>query len=405
MGEPHTIRPLLVKSPQRTAFISFSILYFLVIFYLFHASARDPTSVFFDPRHGLDPIYTTLRTAQAEEFIKNATELSAPRPKPQKPQLAVGVATVQRPGKRYFRAALGSLLEGLDKSERDAIHLTTFIANVNPEEHQAYREPWLHTLSDEVLTYKYTSPPTQAEMSSLEKTDLEHRVKPMLDYIFLIKACYNTGAPFIAMIEDDVIANDAWYRRLQSALHSLSEEDIASTSYIRLFFNSGLLGWNSERWREHLAFSVFVAVTVFITIRILSHYSDSCSSFLTTRTVLVILFVCTPAIIGLYYAGGRLTVAPLRRGIIRMDTHGCCSQALVFPRYRVPDLIRYWEERGSGFIDSLTEQYSNERDLSRWAIVPSVFQHVGSISTKGDSASDVASRIWNSDFEFYRPAA
>jgi hypothetical protein len=207
------------------------------------------------------------------------------------------------------------------------------------------------------------------------------------------------------MLEDDVIANNAWYRRTQTALHSLSPQDIAATSYIRLFFNSGLQGWNSERWPEHLLSSLLIAGLVLITLRLLRRYSPSCATFLTPRTVLVILFLCTPAIIGLYYASGRLTVAPLRHGIIRMDTHGCCSQAFVFPRHVVPELIRFWEERGSGFIDSLTEEWSNAKGMARWAVVPSVFQHVGATSSKGEGASNVAARIWNAEFEVFRPGS
>jgi hypothetical protein len=300
---------------------------------------------------------------------------------------------------------LGSVLEGLHPSEREEIHLTTFIANANPDEHQAYHEPWLYALSDEVLTYKNTSSSIQAQVSSLETSDLEHRIKPMLDYIFLAKACYETGAPFIAILEDDVIANDVWYRRFRSTLQLLSQEDVAQTSYIRLFFNSGLLGWNSERWPEHLLFSSIIALSVLITIRLLRRCSEKCSTFLTPNTVLVILFLCTPLTIGLYYASGRLTVSPLPHGIVRMDTHGCCSQGLVFPRFRVPELIAYWEGRDSGFIDSLTEDFSNERGLARWAVVPSVFQHVGSVSSKGERDSAVAVGIWNEEFERYQPAA
>jgi hypothetical protein len=404
MSELHAIRCLLDKSPQRTAFISFCLLYVLAFLYFFYASAQDPTSLFFDSRRGLDPIYTTLRTAQAEEFIRNATEHSPVRSTPRQPQLAIGIATVQRPGKRYFRAALGSVLEGLQSSERDVIHVTTLIANANPEGHQAYHEPWLYALSDDVLIYQNATPYMQAQMLSLEESDVEHRVKPMLDYIHLAKACYETGAEFIAMLEDDVIASNNWYRRTRTAIQSLSEQDLARTSYIRLFFNSGLQGWNSERWPEHTFSSVLIAASILIIIRILRRYSNSCSTFLTLRTVVVILFICTPATIGLYYASGRLTVAPLRHGLLKMDTHGCCSQALVFPRYRIPELIRYWENRGSGFIDSLTEDYSNERRLARWTAVPSVFQHVGAISTKGDRDSAVASRIWNAEFEILRPA-
>ncbi len=58
-------------------------------------------------------------------------------------------------------------------------------------------------------------------------------------------------------------------------------------------------------------------------------------------------------------------------------------------------------------IDSLTELYANEKALVRYAITPSVFQHVGGTSSKptfttrwGRSNTE---NIWNFSFEKLDP--
>lgn len=125
--------------------------YFLAALYLTKASSRDPSSAFFQPNTAFEPNYSTIRQRQAEAFIGNATENS--RTAKSEPRLCVGIASVQR-DERYFRTAVGSLLEGLDRKERDEIHLVTLIANSSPQEHPAFNEAWLERLSDQVLTYR-----------------------------------------------------------------------------------------------------------------------------------------------------------------------------------------------------------------------------------------------------------
>ena len=121
----------------------------------------------------------------------------------------------------------------------------------------------------------------------------------------------------------------------------------------------------------------------------------------------VVVLVHVPAFILLYFAAGRLTVAPLRRGLRLMDEFGCCSQALLFPSRAIPDLVRFYQGEGIGFVDVLTESYADDLGLHRWALIPSVFQHIGGKSSKGDDYEhsrwnrSVAANIWNFDFELF----
>lgn len=116
--------------------------------------------------------------------------------------------------------------------------------------------------------------------------------------------------------------------------------------------------------------------------------------------------ICIPLCILLFFAAGRITVAPLPTGINQMNNFGCCSQGLVFSHNKALDLIEWYETKKVGFVDMLTEEYADIHDKTRWALTPSVLQHVGRKSSKGDDFGknakyhmSVAEKIWNFGFE------
>jgi hypothetical protein len=91
-----------------------------------------------------------------------------------------------------------------------------------------------------------------------------------------------------------------------------------------------------------------------------------------------------------------------------MNSYGCCSQALLFPREQVPPLLDYFKKERTGLRDVLIEMYADQKRLTRWALTPSVFQHIGSRSSKwkgnGSEVVDengliATERIWNYHFE------
>lgn len=69
------------------------------------------------------------------------------------PQICLGFATIARKGARYFKSAVGSVLEGLSEEERADIHLILSIAHTDPSQHPAYYESWFHKVADQVLVY------------------------------------------------------------------------------------------------------------------------------------------------------------------------------------------------------------------------------------------------------------
>ena len=151
--------------------------------------------------------------------LSKQTDMSTPLSVTQR--LCLGIPNIARKGVRYFKHTVGTLLEGLDETERADIHLILFIAHTDPSQHPAYAEPWLDKLADQVLLYNasevdighlQTLETDEAKASGLEKA--------LFDYRYLLKACEAIDTPYIIMLEDDVVALDGWYHRTRDALAS-----------------------------------------------------------------------------------------------------------------------------------------------------------------------------------------
>lgn len=70
------------------------------------------------------------------------------------------------------------------------------------------------------------------------------------------------------------------------------------------------------------------------------------------------------------------------------------------------DLIDWYETKKIGFVDMLTEEYADRHGELRLALTPSVIQHIGRKSSKGDDFGagskyhkSVAEKLWNFAFE------
>ncbi|KAJ5720927.1 uncharacterized protein N7483_008861 [Penicillium malachiteum] len=183
------------------------------------------------------------------------------------PELCVGIATVARRGARYFKSTVGSLLEGLSEEERSGINLILFIAHTNASEHPAYAEPWLFKVADNVLLYD----PQTVDINHIRELETDAakvhgREKPLFDYTYLLEACAATNAPYVAMIEDDVVAQDGWYHKTREAIKSADKQikQIGAPHwlYLRLFYTEEFFGWNSEFWFTYLTASISVVALI-----------------------------------------------------------------------------------------------------------------------------------------------
>ncbi|KAJ5214923.1 hypothetical protein N7468_010602 [Penicillium chermesinum] len=393
-------------------FLYFSIGYILLTLYVRTRTVRDPGSLFFDPWTAYDPSYSAYRLGQGEAYIDSISNSSVhPVPKAgPNPEICLGIATVARKGIRYFHDAVGTVLEGLSAEERANIYLILFIAHTEPARHPAYQEKWLYEVPDKVLLYQ----PDKIDMQRIQalEKDTEN---------YLMRACNDVGTKYLLLMEDDVVAQDGWYHRTREALAIAEKktEKLGASKwlYLRLFYSEEFFGWNSEEWPTYLWYSILAIVVVALVSLGSRQYIPSVKPHMPNSTVLLLCFVCTPLLIILFFAAGRTTMLPLPKGVHLMQNFGCCSQAFVFPRERVPELLELYKSKEEGYVDSITEAYANEHDELRWALIPSVMQHVGRQSTK--STSDTVGppryktkaemkgpeRLWNFAFETIDPAA
>lgn len=140
---------------------------------------------------------------------------------------------------------------------------------------------------------------------------------------------------------------------------------------------------HSQRIRPatYLTWSVIFEIALALMLLLLRSNSIAIVKVLTARAVCFLLTICAPACVALDFAAGRLTVQPYRQGIHRMKAYGRCSQALLFPWHQIAPMLAYFRERVEN-ADTLVEQYPNEYNSVRLALSPSVFQYVGSRSSK-----------------------
>ena len=396
------------RSPGVIALIALLFIYLALVRYCSYVFYRDPTSAFFDPVRGYERKYSIQRQEQANLFIHNSSHSGFPSAKANDIKMCIGIATVNRDEEQYVRSTIGSVLDGLNPQERQEIFLAVLIAQTDPHVHPIYGEQWLTNVVDKVLLYD-VSQEQMADLIAWEQ-EKDYRKKAIFDYIYMLQRCQDTGAQWITMIEDDTLAVNGWYRSAIEALataddqHSAADED--DWLYMRLFFTEEFLGWNSEEWPRYVAGSV--GVTGFVAMVLLLVRRCVYEAHITNKLIAVICLACTPAYILLYFLAGRLSMQPLSPGVYQMPKFGCCAQGLVFSHRMVPKVIARLAQKEEGFADELIEAWANEANLVRWVVVPSLLQHIGGHSSKGDDFGNkakydrsVAEKIWNFGFEMY----
>ncbi|KAI1816624.1 integral membrane protein [Poronia punctata] len=393
----------------RSLLLGFFILYILLIGYIRQTCWRDPTSPFFQSRKAHTSTYSTHRIQQAVEFADHATvetlsAYQANRTDP--PELCVGIPSVKRAGVSYLKLTLGSLQQGLSPEERMRLRFVVLLAHVNQTEHPDFREPWLAGMADELPSYQDDE--ERLKLAKKMEAKRTHGTKSKFDYAIVMEECRKSRAPYILMLEDDVVFLDGWLHRTMEALATATalswEAGYTTFLYLRLFYYEGLLGWNSESWPTYLGTSLLITSLVLSSLHLTRHYVPKTRPYLTRWVIVLVGGVFMPLLIALYFAAGRNCVLPQRTGVHRMDKYACCGQGLVYPRTTVSEnLLPYflkhrWAETPT---DSLIEQYADETGALRWALTPVVMQHVGGQSSHSGSRGGRygPKRIWNFGFE------
>lgn len=86
-----------------------------------------------------------------------------------------------------------------------------------------------------------------------------------------------------------------------------------------------------------------------------------------------------------------------------MPDFGCCSQGLIFPPAIVLSVIQTIKEamHEDLYIDMVLEKFANAEKLARFAIFPSLLQHIGLKSSKRSGYDTSAGEIFDFEFETF----
>ncbi|KAH8812647.1 hypothetical protein F5884DRAFT_820465 [Xylogone sp. PMI_703] len=393
--------------PIITLIICFAIPYLFLYDYFQMANYRDPTSFFFDRSRAYQRRYTLTRTKQADAFIDASYKSPSHPPPLQPPTICIGVPTVARNGhEQYAQWTIGSLLDGLSSEERQNIYLSLFIAQSNPSIHPTFHEEWAHTLPDQLLTYRKNLDVNISEIQTWEENNL-YRIKTIFDYTYTLQDCYDTGAHYIAVVEGDVLFVKGWYERMVLALGEIEDAMARRPQqkwiYLRLFYTERLLGWNSQFWPTYLFWSTVTFLILNFSLFTARAHIRKLQPTLTNPIIALLSCGFLPACIILFFLAGKNSVMHLSPGIHEMNSFGCCSQGLVFPRNMLPGLIQKMPNALSFnyLADSMIETISDQEEYIRWAITPALLQHIGKESSKGTDFNNGAARNWNFEFELY----
>lgn len=161
--------------------------------------------------------------------------------------------------------------------------------------------------------------------------------------------------------------------------------DRDSWIYLRLFYTETSLSWSSADFAYRnmpliFGLAIMFAFACLLAVRRLTPRR----AYLDNATICVVCVICVPAFTALVYMIGKYSLMPLK-GVVEMDSRGCCTQALVFPRAQVDGLVEYLRERGHGQTDSLIEEYADQTHLTRYALAPQQLQHVGLKSSRDNT--------------------
>lgn len=381
----------------------------------------DPSSFFYDSRRAYETRYSDIRQRQADELLDIAehfpeeelaklplfNNIANTIPRDSEKRICVGIPSVTRERQQFLPRAVASLVQGLSLEQRQAIHIVVLLADDDPTSHPAFGKRWLDRLVDGILLYGNSSITDASDRYRSVASDHSHELsrndRVHRDYATLMAACREQRAEYFALVEDDIIAADNWLGRLSTALAKLERADDAKNwLYLRLFYSETYMGWNAEEWPTYLvnSISVYCIALAFYLLVVAIDTRRRSQTFHPKSTIWALphLTFWTVSFIFLYFLAGRLAVNPYPTGVHEMPNYGCCAQGLVIPRQHLDTLGAALSTASDAVAgDSLIEYFADSHHLKKYAITPSVLQHVGRMGS-----SDVGGTrkvTWNFSFE------
>ncbi|KAF4556797.1 Hypothetical protein D9617_1g086790 [Elsinoe fawcettii] len=384
----------LANSQAARVLAATGILWLTAFFALKHALWRDPHTAFFKEEGVYDLGYSTLRQTEAQQFISGAHNTPS-IPSTNDPLICAAFTTFQREGRQYLQEAIGSMLVSLTPAERSALDLHLLFTHVEPSISSDWNSSWL-SLLDHWGSYNVSL----SEIKQVAQWEAERNfyAKGVYDYNYLLDACLGTSAPYIAVFEDDIIFAEGWLAKTLRGLAQLKAQKRKKWLYLRLFYTETSLGWEKEDfWYRNMPLAFILPSALVGLVLLLLRRTHKARQALDPLSCAAVVCISVPAFVALAFMSGKYNLAPLR-GVVEMNKFGCCTQALVFPRYQVESLRNFLRERGSGQTDALIEEYADRSGLARYALAPQVVQHVGMVSSRDNLAINTRS-TWAFWFE------
>jgi GR25 family glycosyltransferase involved in LPS biosynthesis len=252
------------------------------------------------------------------------------------------------------------------------------IAESDPDVHPSWHQDWIHQAVDDLYSYNISH--GEKDRLRLLKETGQYAEKGVYDYIYSMRRCFETGAPYIGMFEDDILLADGWMiRTLQSLsqIPSINDEE-HPWLFVRLFNQERSTGWashqiggNNEAW-----IVLGIALGIAVPSLFVRRKWHTARMYLDLETVAVVALLLNPALVILFFQCGKASMLPPSPGVFD-EPFGCCSQAMIFPRTQVPLLLGFLEEIRKGQIDLLLDQLAHETGLTRYALYPVQVQHIG----------------------------
>ncbi|KAL7930651.1 glycosyltransferase [Trichoderma chlorosporum] len=380
-------------------------------------SYDDPSSIFFNADRAYEQRFSNVRAAEADAYIQNPPTRIQPI-KPVDKLLCIGIPSVNRTTESFLTSTIATLSDTLLPEERASIRIVVLLANKSPLQHFAYGQDWLEPLVDEVLLYgeppqgstKYRRIPFDLKEGSVRG---DGRVENMrLDHSALVEACRQQEYPYFALVEDDIVTTRDWFPRFKKGLTYVEQKTQETTMewiYLRLFYSEILMGWNNEEWLAYSKTICLVYTAVLVVFLVGRKYTRTgvptkISPHAQRYLAALIFGLWLPALIALYFVSGRLTTTRMNpfsldtlHGAREMPHYGCCAQGLVLPQRHLEDFQALLRDPPYNFPgDMILEDYAEARSFVKWALEPSVFQHVG---FKESSDGTRRAEVWNFGFE------
>ncbi|PHH74216.1 hypothetical protein CDD82_5046 [Ophiocordyceps australis] len=387
-------------------------------------SVDDPTSLFYDGSRAYEQRFSLERANQARDYLQHLPR-KVEQGQTDAKFLCIGVPSINRTSESFLGYTIATLTDSISPKDRARIHLVVLLADKSPEKHFAYSQPWLAHMADEVLLYG--DGPSGSNSSVYRTIDRNvykegsgrgtGRVENMrLDHSVLVERCRKHASPYFALIEDDIIAAPNWFAKLSEGLayvETQSKKTGKDWLYLRLFYSELLMGWNNEEMLLY-AQNILLVYTVVLLSFLVSMVVKSrlkrrrMAESIRCSALLLALILCLwlPALVALYIVAGRVSMRRINpfawswHPAREMPNFGCCAQGLVFAQRNLEGVEALLRQPPYAFAgDQILEDYARDHSLAKWALEPSVLQHVG---LKQSSAGDARAEVWNFSFERQR---